>query len=150
MIKKTGILFCVLGMVAGLNAGDYYMENILEPDRIATAWMIQQYVDTAAVFHFVEKGSTVSGAVPVDMANSQYRRFPRYSATMCVIRIHKIKDKRALDFAEVIDEIELEFWSAEKSTKAMKLKADLMKIVEESKTLNAALDSAFSYIDTNW
>ena len=148
---KYGILLLLLWcMVGKLTADDYYMDNILEPDRIATAWMIREYVDSSAVFHFVKKNSSIKGAISIDRPDSKYRRYPKCSATMRVVAIHKIKDQRALALAKAIDEIELDFWGAQMSPEAKKLKSDLMAIVEQSATLNEALDSTFRYINKNW
>lgn len=141
------IALIAIGFITLAHSGDYYTTRILEPDRIGTAWIILKFVDTAAVFHFIERDSIIKGATPFDIPSAKYRRYPRYSATMSVIRIHKIKDSKALKLAEVIDEIELDFWGADKSEKARKFEADIMKIVEENKDLYLALEKAFEYID---
>lgn len=137
----------IMVLITQAYPGDYYTTGILEPDRIGTAWMISKFVDTTAVFHFVERDSIIKGATPFDTPSARYRRYPRYSTTMSVVRIHKIKDQKALKLAKIIDEIELDFWGADKSEKARKVKADLMKIVEENKDLYLALERAFEYIN---
>ncbi len=141
------IFTLIVTFIVPVYSGDYYTTKILEPDRIGTAWIISKFVDTAAVFLFVDRDSTVKDATPFDTPSARYRRYPRHSATMSVVRMHKIQDQKAHKLAEVIDEIELDFWGADKSEKARKFETEIMKIVEENKDLHQALKKAFEYID---
>lgn len=138
------ILFCLNGITLSKT---YYTTNILEPDRIATAWILKHFVDTSASFVFMEKDSIPLDSMTFDLPSSKYRRYPQYSSTMSVIKFHKIKDYKAIKVAQIINEIELDFWAGQKSEKAKWLEKDIREIVEKSASTTDALKKAFVYID---
>ena len=113
-------LFALLFFPFLAHPGDYYSDNLMEPDKIGTAWLIKRYVDTSAVFHFVPKDSTKDNAIPFDLPNSKYRRYPRMSASMSVIKFHNIKDPKAKQFALLMDEMLLDEMLAEEAMHAKK------------------------------
>lgn len=139
------IFFCLFPL--SLFAKDYYSENLMEPDKIGTAWMFKYYVDQEANFIFVAKDSTVKGAIAFDLPKAKYRRYPRYSSCMSVIKFHNIKNERAMKLARLIDEIELDFWGAEKSAEARELELELLKIIEEEKDPQEILRKGFIHIN---
>lgn len=44
----------------------------LHIDRLASAWLIRQFIDKRPRFYFVAEGDTVEGAIPFDMYDTQF------------------------------------------------------------------------------
>ncbi|MFN2493736.1 MAG: chromate resistance protein ChrB domain-containing protein, partial [Pyrinomonadaceae bacterium] len=44
----------------------------LHIDRLASAWLIKQFVDKRPRFYFVAEGESVEGAIPFDMFNADF------------------------------------------------------------------------------
>src|SRR5947207_8907189 len=44
----------------------------LHIDRLASAWLIKQFIDKRPRFYFVADGETVEGAIPFDMYGSEF------------------------------------------------------------------------------
>src|SRR5258705_302164 len=44
----------------------------LHIDRLASAWLIKQFIDKRPRFYFVADGETVEGAIPFDMFGSEF------------------------------------------------------------------------------
>jgi len=130
-----------------VKSGDYYTTDLLEPDRISSAWIIKKFVDTSAVFHFTKRDSVISGGISFDIPSSRFRRYPKYSTAMSIVKFHKITDDRAIKLAELINEIELNNWGTQKSEQASKLNDDLLRLIEGNKDLHKVLREAFVYLE---
>ncbi len=144
-LEKIG---CIALLITGLaSSGEYYSNNIFEPDKVAFVWMIKTYVDKDAVFYFLIKGEVKEGAIPFDLPNAKYRRYPKYSTTMSLVKFKGIKDKKAIKLASLIDEIELNGWTGQSSDNAKKVEQTLRNIFESEKDPQKIIQASDSFFD---
>lgn len=131
-----------------LYSGEYYSNDIFEPDKIGFVWLMKNYVDTNARFYFVKCGETVKEAIPFDLPTAKYRRYATCSTSMYVVKTHRIADVKAVKLAQYIDEIELDRWSDRKSEKAKFIESSLRKIFETNSDVDSILEKSFLFIST--
>ena len=65
--KKRGTLD-----VAKYQGQRWVTRRNLHIDRLASAWLIKQFIDKRPRFYFVAEGETVEGAIPFDMFGAEF------------------------------------------------------------------------------
>jgi hypothetical protein len=149
MRNKVRYSFCVVCLMPLLVlSGDYYSNDIFEPDKVAFVWMIKKFVDKDARFYFLGKDSTKANATAFDLQSAKYRRYPKYSTTMSVVKIHKINDPKAIKLANLIDEIELDFWGSQKSEKAKNVERRLRSLFDNEKNADSVVVKSLKYLNS--
>ena len=89
----------------------YVTWNALEPDRVATLWVLRRFVDPEARFHFVEPFSHTPLGQPVDMPEAEIRRSGTLSATEVLLSDLDLLDHPKLaQLAEMTHLFEIARW----------------------------------------
>ena len=80
----------------------------LHIDRLASAWLIKQFIDRRPRFHFVAEGARVEGGIPFDMFGAEFTHRGEDCTFETLIKRFGLGDDRALgQLAEIVHDIDL-------------------------------------------
>ena len=80
----------------------------LHIDRLSSAWLIRQFIDSRARFYFVEEGETVDGGVPFDMFGAEFTHHGEDCTFETLIKRFGLSENRGLRaIAEIVHDIDL-------------------------------------------
>src|SRR5229473_1152743 len=80
----------------------------LHIDRLASAWLIKQFIDKRPRFYFVAEGETVEGAIPFDMFGAEFTHHGEDCTFETMLNRFGLSDSKALrEIAEIVHDIDL-------------------------------------------
>ncbi|MCA1615143.1 MAG: chromate resistance protein [Acidobacteria bacterium] len=80
----------------------------LHIDRLASAWLIRQFIDRRPRFHFVAEGERVEGGIPFDMFGAEFTHRGDDCTFETLIKRFRLGDDHALgQLAEIVHDIDL-------------------------------------------
>ena len=80
----------------------------LHIDRLASAWLIKQFIDKRPRFYFVAEGETVEGAIPFDMFGAEFTHHGEDCTFETMLkRFGLIENKGLCEIAEIVHDIDL-------------------------------------------
>jgi len=80
----------------------------LHIDRLASAWLIRQFIDKSPRFHFVAEGEAVEGGIPFDMFGAEFTHQGEDCTFETLIKRFGFGDNSALGhIAEIVHDIDL-------------------------------------------
>jgi hypothetical protein len=80
----------------------------LHIDRLASAWLIRQFIDSRPRFYFVADGETVEGGIPFDMFGAEFTHQGEDCTFETLIKRFGLVDDHALgQIAEIVHDIDL-------------------------------------------
>ncbi|MDQ5838044.1 MAG: chromate resistance protein, partial [Acidobacteriota bacterium] len=80
----------------------------LHIDRLASAWLIRQFIDKRPRFHFVAEGETVEGGIPFDMFGAEFTHHGEDCTFETMIKRFDLGNDPALrQMAEIVHDIDL-------------------------------------------
>ena len=80
----------------------------LHIDRLASAWLIKQFIDKRPRFHFVAEGERVEGGIPFDMFGAEFTHQGEDCTFETLIKRFGLGDDHALgQLAEIVHDIDL-------------------------------------------
>lgn len=91
----------------------YVTEYGLGPDKWATAWLLTRRAGAEATLNIVEPGAALVGGTPFDAPNASIRRIGDRAAFEVAARELAIDDPALRLLADIVHEIEVNFWASE-------------------------------------
>ena len=80
----------------------------LHIDRLASAWLIKQFIDKRPRFYFVAEGEKVEGAIPFDMYGAEFTHHGEDCTFETMLKRFGLSDSKALrEIAEIVHDIDL-------------------------------------------
>ena len=80
----------------------------LHIDRLATAWLIKQFIDKRPRFYFVAEGDMVEGAIPFDMFGAEFTHHGEDCTFETMLKRFGLTENTGLvEMAEIIHDIDL-------------------------------------------
>jgi len=80
----------------------------LHIDRLASAWLIKQFIDKRPRFYFVAEGETVEGAIPFDMYGAEFTHHGEDCTFETMLKRFGLSaSKGLLEIAEIVHDIDL-------------------------------------------
>src|SRR5256712_6130044 len=80
----------------------------LHIDRLASAWLIRQFIDKRPRFYFVAEGETVEGAIPFDMYGAEFTHHGEDCTFETMLKRFGLSDSKGLrEIAEIVHDIDL-------------------------------------------
>ncbi len=80
----------------------------LHIDRLASAWLIKQFIDKRPRFYFVADGESVEGAIPFDMYGTEFTHHGEDCTFETILKRFGLSDGKALrEIAEIVHDIDL-------------------------------------------
>lgn len=101
--RKSGVL-----SVGDFQNRRWVTRRNLHIDRLASAWLISQFIDKRPRFYFVAVGETIEGAIPFDMFGAEFTHQGEDCTFETLLKRFGLSDIRGLrDLAEIIHDIDL-------------------------------------------
>lgn len=80
----------------------------LHIDRLASAWLIRQFIDSRPRFYFVAEGETIEGGIPFDMFGAEFTHQGEDCTFETLVKRFGLADDDALvQIAEIVHDIDL-------------------------------------------
>ena len=80
----------------------------LHIDRLASAWLIKQFIDKRPRFYFVAEGETIDGAIPFDMFGAEFTHHGEDCTFETMLKRFGLGDNQGLrEIAEIVHDIDL-------------------------------------------
>ena len=94
--------------VAKYQAQRWVTRRNLHIDRLASAWLIKQFVDKRPRFYFVAEGKTVEGAIPFDMFGAVFTHHGEDCTFETMLKQFGLAESKGLrEIAEIVHDIDL-------------------------------------------
>lgn len=127
----------------------YVTGTVMEIDRCASAWLIKRYVDEDAEFNFLsDQRLMVTDAISFDTPYSELRRTHTHSTFESIQNKYLLNDDKIKFLAQLIHELEINFWNKQVEKKAVHFQFELEKILQETADPHKALQQCFKYLDS--
>jgi len=80
----------------------------LHIDRLASAWLIKQFIDKRPRFYFVAEDETIEGAIPFDMFGAEFTHHGEDCTFEMMLKRFGLSENKGLrDIAEIVHDIDL-------------------------------------------
>ena len=80
----------------------------LHIDRLASAWLIKQFIDKRPRFYFVANGETIEGAIPFDMFGAEFTHHGEDCTFETMLKRFGLRENKGLrEIAEIVHDIDL-------------------------------------------
>ena len=101
--RKSGVL-----SVADFQNRRWVTRRNLHIDRLASAWLISQFIDKRPRFYFVAEGETLEGAIPFDMFGAEFTHQGEDCTFETLLKRFGLTHIQGLrDLAEIVHDIDL-------------------------------------------
>lgn len=146
VITITLLFFYLLPGIT--SAKSYCTWRGLEPDKIASIWLISRFIDNKAKFIFVNKGDQCQpDTLSFDTPDSNLRRSHTSSTYEAILHHYQIDDSKLKFIGDLIHDIEINVWSEKRFKEAVILETDLRKIIEQHGDTYMAIEETSLYLD---
>lgn len=147
--KLWSLLFVLVVLVQPLTAkGQSYITwQGLEPDKLASLWLIKRYVDVDAEFTLIPKGDTIQNGIPVDVPSAQFKRSHTQSTFECILQSQGLNDERLLYIGKIIHDIEINTWDTKKIEQTYTVQDDLWGMIDQGPDEQKIISRAMQYFD---
>jgi hypothetical protein len=140
--------FACSGAAGGEPAPQLYSTGkTLEIDRCASAWLIKRYVDPGAVFKFYPDGALIEDGIAFDTPDAQLVRTHNRSTFQVIVDTYGIKAPGVDELAAIIHEVEINFWSGDRTRRTQTAVRDVDRIIASSPDNQQCLNRCFEYFD---
>ncbi|HEX6649095.1 MAG TPA: chromate resistance protein ChrB domain-containing protein [Pyrinomonadaceae bacterium] len=80
----------------------------LHIDRLASAWLIKQFIDKRPRFYFVADGETIEGAIPFDMFGADFTHHGEDCTFETMVKRFGLSENKGLqEIAEIVHDVDL-------------------------------------------
>ena len=80
----------------------------LHIDRLASAWLIKQFIDKRPRFYFVAEGESIEGAIPFDMFGTDFTHHGEDCTFETMVKRFGLSENKGLrEIAEIVHDIDL-------------------------------------------
>ena len=94
--------------VASYQGKRWVTRRNLHIDRLASAWLIKQFIDKRPRFYFVAEGETVEGAIPFDMFGAEFTHRAEDCTFETMLKEFGLTESKGLrEIAEIVHDIDL-------------------------------------------
>jgi len=101
--RKSGLL-----SAADFQNRRWVTRRNLHIDRLASAWLISQFIDKRPRFYFVADGETLEGAIPFDMFGAEFTHQGEDCTFETLLKRFGLTDMKGLrDLAEIVHDVDL-------------------------------------------
>lgn len=120
----------------------------LEPDKVASIWLIKRFVDKEAHFKFIGKNESADATeIPFDMPDAQLRRFQARSTFETILAHYAIRDDNLIAIGRLIHDMEINTWMKDRLPASVALENQLLEIISNKTPTETLVDRALSFLD---
>jgi hypothetical protein len=116
----------------------------METDKLASIWLIKRFIDKDAEFKFYPKGEFITEGIPFDVPQAELRVYHNLSAFESIVRKFKIDDSTLKQIAQIIHDIEINFWGNKLRKESEELNKTIQEIIKSSKNNQDCLQRSFA------
>jgi hypothetical protein len=107
----------------------YVTWSTLEPDKLASIWLIKRHLDPAAAFTFTDREGDLPAGIPFDVPQAEYRRYANHSCFEFILHKHQITDPVLVRIGALIHDLEVNYWGQKRFPESTLLAAQLEGMV---------------------
>lgn len=141
-------LLLFLGVPSAAFCQTYVTWQGLEPDKLASMWLIKRFVDQDAEFILIPKGEDVKNGIPFDIPSAKFKRSHALSAFESILQDQELKDDGLNYIGTIIHDIEINTWDIKKIAQTYTVQQDIRSIIDKNQGGKQAIVEAFLYFDT--
>jgi hypothetical protein len=149
-LKKWCRLFCLAVLLQPVPAicQTYVTWQGLEPDKLASIWLIKRYVDPVAEFILVPKGDGIKKGIPFDIPSASLKRSHSQSTFERILQEQNLNDERLLYIGKIIHDIEINTWDRKKFEQTSVVQDSLREIIDQEADEQKVIDRAVQFFDS--
>jgi hypothetical protein len=133
--------------VASAQREVFWTWSKLEPDSVASAWLLRRFAAPGCQIELVPRGELTHEGQPFDIPFAALSRTRVQSTFHVLCERRAVDDPRVLGLERLIDEIEVGGWDRLKGPQAQALEAELRAAIDSAPTPEQALDLAAGVLD---
>ena len=119
----------------------------LEPDKLASMWLIKRFVEQDAEFKLIAKGHKIDKGIPFDVPSARYKRSHTQSTFESILQHTKLTDAKLIAIGKVIHDIEINTWDTKKIEQTYTIQDDIRRLIDQEKDEQKAILQAILYFD---
>jgi len=119
-----------------------------EPDKCASIWLIQGFIDPQAVIKFFPKGDSLDKGIPFDTPDAKFRRYAKMSTFESLVNHYKLTDAKLIYIGRIIHDIEINIWERKIMPETFAVRESITKIITESKDKKHIIEKGNIFFDT--
>jgi hypothetical protein len=112
----------------------YVTRKSLEPDKLASIWLIKRHVDKDAQFNFVADDIPLTNGIPFDTPEAEFRRYANLSCFESILKKHQITDRAVQRLGQLIHDIEINYWGEKRYPESEPLNQEIRSLIKENET----------------
>ncbi len=126
----------------------YVTRTNLEPDKLASIWLLRRFVDDRAQFRFVGDDVPLTNGIPFDAPEAEFRRYATLSCFESILKKYPVRDPAVLRLAGIVHEVEINYWDTSLSGEPARLRRELQAVILARKDgPEACLAPTFAVMD---
>lgn len=114
---------------------------------MASMWLIKRFVDKDAEFKFYPKGEFITEGIPFDVPEAELRVYHNQSTFESIVGKFKIDGPAIKQIAEIIHDIEINFWGKKQRGESEELNKTIQEIISSSNNKPRLLERSFAVFD---
>lgn len=151
-IGKTATVVLLLSSFSvycsSASCATYVTTEGLEPDKVASIWLIKRFIDKEAHFKFIGKNESVDSVdIPFDMPDAELRRFHTRSTFETILSHYKINDRKLIAIGRLIHDIEINTWMNNRNQESIVLENHLLEIINKNSHVESIIDKVYFFLD---
>ena len=147
-IQRRWVFFLIVMLQPFSAAGQLYITwQGLEPDKLASLWLLKRFVDPQAEFSLVSKGSTINNGIPLDVPSAIFKRSHTQSTFESILKNQGINDEQLIYIGKIIHDIEINTWKTKKLKETFTIQNELWKIIDQEQDEQKAIHNAMQFFD---
>lgn len=118
-----------------------------EPDKCASIWLIQRFIDQKAIIKFFPRGEIISEGIPFDVPDAKFRRYAKMSTYESLLHHYSLVDPKLIYIGRIIHDIEINIWERKVMAETISIQASINKIILETKDDNKIIEKGNDFFD---
>ena len=139
-----GACLVIAGVLLGCSEGNqkqnsaaqghrYVTRNSLEPDKVASIWLIQRFVDQQATFVFAAEGIPLTNGIPFDTPEADYRRYATLSCFESILEKQRLGNNAGLRrLGDLIHDVEINYWGEKRFPESLQFKREIQEVLDQN------------------
>jgi len=121
----------------------YYTTGLLEPDKLASAWLIVRHIDPGGEVAFLEEeAEPPPGATPFDLPGARWSRQGRRTTYQTILEDHELEDPELVRIGQLMGASEFSYWMLEPMSPEGRFDRKMKAFAAEDD-----VDAAFAFLD---
>jgi len=142
------LFFALLVYCSSAFSATFVTTEGLEPDKVASIWLIKRFIDKEAHFKFIGKNESVDSVdIPFDMPDAELRRFHTRSTFETILAHYKINDRKLITIGRLIHDMEINTWMNNRDQESIVLENHLLEIINKNSHVESIIDKVYFFLD---